>query len=138
MTDIAELIDIMQKQMQMLKQQMEMQKDQMKMQKEQMERQKEQMDKQEERYLKQEERHRQQIEALINRLGTGNPAPAATAASVPSFASFDPGKSSHQFPQGTCPWCGKTDHSAIVILNSIPGDDEPVIQQSAGREVLWN
>ena len=52
-----------------------------------------QFEKQEERqqlqFVKQEETHRQQMEALINRLGTGGPVPVAPAASVPSFAPFD-------------------------------------------------
>ena len=68
MTDIAQLVDLMQKQIEMHWQQ---------------------IDKQEERHLQQEERHCWQMEALIKRVETGSPIPAAPAASVPSFSSFD-------------------------------------------------
>ena len=49
-----------------------------------------QMEMQQLQIEKQEERHRQQMEALINHLETGSPAPFALAVSVPSFAPFDP------------------------------------------------
>ena len=62
MTDITQLVDLMQKQIEMQRQQIE----------------------------KQEERHRRQMEALIKCLEIGSPAPVAPAASVPSFAPFDP------------------------------------------------
>ena len=62
MSDIAQLVQLMQKQMEVQQLQIE----------------------------KQEERHRQQMEGLINRLETGGPALVAPAASVPCFAPFDP------------------------------------------------
>ena len=62
-----------------------------------MEMQRLQIDKQEERHLQQQRQfvkqklsHRQQMEALINPLGTGSHIPVAPSASVPSFAPFDP------------------------------------------------
>ena len=48
------------------------------------------MDKQEERIEKQEERHSRQMEVLFKRLENGSPALIAPAASVPSFAPFNP------------------------------------------------
>ena len=49
-----------------------------------------QIEKQEERLEKQEERHSRQMEVLFKRLENGSPAPIAPAASVPSFAPFNP------------------------------------------------
>ena len=57
---------------------------------EQTDTQKEQMYKQKEQKEVQRIEFAKQMDALINRLGNGSPAPAALAASVPSFAPFDP------------------------------------------------
>ena len=62
MEDIAQLVQLMQKQLEMQQLQFE----------------------------KQKERHLQQMELTINRLETGSPAPVAPAASVPSFTFFHP------------------------------------------------
>ena len=48
------------------------------------------METQRQQIEKQEERHCQQMEALINRLASGSPAPVAPAASVPSFTPLNP------------------------------------------------
>ena len=82
MTDIVQLVDLMQKQIEIERQQIEKQEDRH-LQQEERHRQ------QEKRHLQQEERQRQQMEALIKHLETGSPTPAAPAASVPSATYFD-------------------------------------------------
>ena len=86
MTDFADLVKLMQQQIQTQKKQMDKQEDryreQMELLKERMAIQKDQMDMQRIEFV-------EQMDAMINRLETGSSAPAAQAASVPSFASFD-------------------------------------------------
>ena len=99
MTDIGPLVKLLQEQidkqedrhreqMEAQKEQMEAQKEQMEAQKEQMEAQKEQMEAQRKQMDMQRLDFAKQMDALINRLGTGSLAPAAPAASCENYLAF--------------------------------------------------